>query len=107
MQSYLSDLTQLELEKTETRRALEIMLYASNLEHAGDIIHLNLVERIKAKAKQSITFTLEQHASLDDLCLIIHQSLQAGDGRADFRRRRRRQAPHRARRILSARWRTG
>ena len=32
-------------------RALEIMLYVSNLEHAGDIIHLSLSDRIKAKIR--------------------------------------------------------
>jgi phosphate:Na+ symporter len=77
---YLSDLTQSELEKRDTQRALEIMLYASNLEHAGDVIHLNLADRIKAKAKQSIAFSVEQHASLDDLCLIISHSLRLATG---------------------------
>jgi len=77
---YLSDLTQSELEKNDTKRALEIMLYASNLEHAGDVIHLNLADRIKAKAKQSIGFSVEQHASLDDLCLIIGHSLRLATG---------------------------
>jgi phosphate:Na+ symporter len=77
---YLSDLTQSELDSRDTQRALEIMLYASNLEHAGDIIHLNLSDRIKAKAKQSITFAIDQHASLDDLCLIISQSLRIATG---------------------------
>ncbi len=77
---YLSDLTQSELEKSDTKRALEIMLYASNLEHAGDVIHLNLADRIKAKVKLSITFTVSQHASLDDLCLIISQSLRLATG---------------------------
>ncbi|MBL8908071.1 MAG: Na/Pi cotransporter family protein [Rhizobiales bacterium] len=80
VQTYLADLTQLDLQKAEARRALEIMLYASNLEHAGDIIHLNLVERIKSKTKEGIAFTLEQHASLDDLCFIIHQSLRLATG---------------------------
>jgi phosphate:Na+ symporter len=77
---YLSDLTQSELEKSDTQRALEIMLYASNLEHAGDVIHLNLADRIKAKAKQGIDFSLKQHASLDDLCLIISHSLRLATG---------------------------
>lgn len=77
---YLSDLTQSELEKNDTKRALEIMLYASNLEHAGDVIHLNLADRIKAKAKQSIGFSVQQHASLDDLCLIISHSLRLATG---------------------------
>ncbi|TMJ34753.1 MAG: Na/Pi cotransporter family protein [Alphaproteobacteria bacterium] len=80
MHGYLSDLTQSELEKNDTKRALENMLYASNLEHAGDVIHLNLADRIKAKAKQSIGFSVEQHASLDDLCLIISHSLRLATG---------------------------
>jgi phosphate:Na+ symporter len=80
LHGYLSDLTQAELDKKDTQRALEIMLYASNLEHAGDVIHLNLADRIKAKAKQSISFTVEQQASLDDLCLIIGQSLRLATG---------------------------
>ena len=80
VQSYLTDLTQLDLQKSEARRALEIILYVSNLEHAGDIIHLNLVERIKSKTKEGVTFTLEQHASLDDLTFIIHQSLRLATG---------------------------
>ena len=78
--AYLSDLTQSELDKADMRRALEIMLYASNLEHAGDIIHLNLMDRIKAKAKLSISFNIKQLTSLDDLCLIIHQSLRLATG---------------------------
>ncbi len=82
--AYLADLTQTELSTAEARRALEITLYASNLEHAGDIIHLNLADRIKAKAKESIAFTVEEQASLDDLCLIIHDNLRTGDRRSDL-----------------------
>lgn len=77
---YLSDLSQSELDKKDTQRALEIMLYASNLEHAGDVIHLNLADRIKAKVKQSIGFSAQQHTALDDLFLIISQSLRLATG---------------------------
>jgi phosphate:Na+ symporter len=77
---YLSDLSQSELDKKDTQRALEIMLYASNLEHAGDVIHLNLADRIKAKVKQSIGFSAQQHTVLDDLFLIISQSLRLATG---------------------------
>ncbi|MGQ0483910.1 MAG: Na/Pi cotransporter family protein [Hyphomicrobiales bacterium] len=80
VQSYLADLAQAELSAPEARRALEITLYTSNLEHAGDIIHLNLADRIKAKAKESIAFTVEEQASLDDLCLIIHDNLRMATG---------------------------
>ncbi len=80
VQSYLGDLAQNELSPIESRRALEITLYISNLEHAGDVIHLNLADRIRAKAKESITFTVDEQASLDDLCLIIHDNLRMATG---------------------------
>jgi len=80
LQSYLSELAQQELAPAESRRALELTLYISNLEHAGDVIHLNLSDRIKSKAKESITFTLDEQASLDDLCLIIHDNLRLATG---------------------------
>lgn len=80
IQSYLVDLTQTQLTSEEARRALEITLYVSNLEHAGDIIHLNLADRIKAKAKEGIEFSIEEHAALDDLCLIIHDNIRLATG---------------------------
>jgi phosphate:Na+ symporter len=80
IQSYLTELTRMDLSADEAQRALEVTLYVSNLEHAGDIIHLSLAERIKAKAKQSVTFTMDQQASLDDLCLIIHDNLRLATG---------------------------
>ncbi|MFO1090357.1 MAG: Na/Pi cotransporter family protein [Hyphomicrobiales bacterium] len=80
LQSYLAELSQGELTPEESRRALEMTLYVSNLEHAGDVIHLNLSERIKAKAKQSIAFSPEEQASLDDLCLIVHDNIRLAAG---------------------------
>ncbi len=80
LQSYLSELAQQELTPEESRRALELTLYISNLEHAGDVIQLNLADRIKAKAKESITFNVDEQASLDDLCLIIHDNLRLATG---------------------------
>jgi len=80
LQSYLAELAQMDLTPEDSRRALELTLYISNLEHAGDVIHLNLSDRIKAKAKESIAFTVEQMASLDDLCLIIHNNLRLATG---------------------------
>ncbi|MGH6906595.1 MAG: Na/Pi cotransporter family protein, partial [Aestuariivirga sp.] len=80
LQSYLGDLAQEELSPEESRRALEITLYISNLEHAGDVIDLNLSDRIKAKARESIVFSVEEQASLDDLCLIIHDNLRIATG---------------------------
>ncbi len=80
IQSYLVDLTQTQLTSVEARRALEITLYVSNLEHAGDVIHLNLSDRIKAKAKEGIAFSIEEQAAFDDLCLIIHDNIRLATG---------------------------
>lgn len=76
VQNYVSEISQDELTPEQSRRALEITLYVSNLEHAGDVIHLNLSDRIKAKLKENAMFTLEEQASLDNLCLIIHDNIR-------------------------------
>ncbi len=80
LQTYLSDLAQDQLTPEESRRALEFILYISNLEHAGDVIQLNLADRIEAKAREGITFTVEEQASFDNLCLIIHDNLRLATG---------------------------
>ena len=80
IQSYLVDLTQTPLTSQEARRALEVTLYVSNLEHAGDVIHLNLADRVKAKAKENIEFSMEEQAAFDDLCLIIHDNIRLATG---------------------------
>ena len=80
IQSYLVDLTQTQLTSQEARRALEVTLYVSNLEHAGDVIHLNLADRVKAKAKENIEFSMEEQAAFDDLCLIIHDNIRLATG---------------------------
>ncbi|WP_421693174.1 Na/Pi cotransporter family protein [Aestuariivirga sp.] len=76
LQAYLASLAKSELTPEESRRALELTLYISNLEHAGDVIQLNLSDRIEAKARESISFTEDEIASLDNLCLIIHDNLK-------------------------------
>jgi phosphate:Na+ symporter len=76
LQAYLSDLAQEQLSSEESRRALELTLYISNLEHAGDVIQLNLKDRIEAKARESISFTPEENTALEDLCRIIHENMR-------------------------------
>jgi phosphate:Na+ symporter len=76
LQAYLAELAQEQITPQESRRALELTLYVSNLEHAGDVIQLNLSDRIEAKARESITFTGDEQAAMDDLCRIIHENLK-------------------------------
>lgn len=74
--AYLVGLMEHELEQRYSRRAMEIMLYVSNLEHAGDIIHLNLADRIKAKTKENVTFTRPQTEALSELQGLVSTSLR-------------------------------
>ena len=80
IQVYVAELSQNELSAEDSRRALEIMLYVSNLEHAGDIVHLNLADRIKAKIKEGVRFTQAESAALDDLIGIVLDSLRLAAG---------------------------
>jgi phosphate:Na+ symporter len=73
---YLADLSHIELEPGDSRRAMEIALFVSNLEHAGDVIDLNLRDRLKAKIKESIEFSQEQQAALDKLVGIVRDNLR-------------------------------
>jgi phosphate:Na+ symporter len=80
IQIYAAELTQNELSVQESRRALEIMLYVSNLEHAGDIIHLSLADRVKSKIRESINFSPAETAALDELIGIVLDSLRLASG---------------------------
>jgi phosphate:Na+ symporter len=73
---YVVGLMEQELEQRTSRRAMEIMLYVSNLEHAGDIIHLNLADRIKSKTKENVAFTGQQTDSLAELQKLVSNSLR-------------------------------
>ena len=80
LQAYLGKLAQEQLSAEESRRALELTLYISNIEHAGDVIQLNLADRVQSKAKENIAFSIEEQASFDNLCLIIHDNLRLATG---------------------------
>ena len=77
VQTYLADLAQMTpLSKDESRRALETTLYVSNLEHAGDVIQLNLVNRIGVKIQEGLHFTADEQKSLDSLCTMIANNIK-------------------------------
>ncbi|MDP8998123.1 MAG: Na/Pi cotransporter family protein [Pseudomonadota bacterium] len=76
IQGYVNDVSQGKLSAEDARRALEVTLYASNLEHAGDIIQLNLSDRIQAKIKEGLDFSDEEQAALAELSLIIQNNIR-------------------------------
>ncbi len=76
LQSYLADVVEHTDNPEEARRALEITLYVSNLEHAGDIISLNLIDRIKSKIREAHDFSAPETHALDSLCTMIQSNLR-------------------------------
>ncbi len=56
---YVTKLTRGSLDETEGRRAMEIISFAINLEHIGDIIDKNLSELATKKIKRRFQFSLE------------------------------------------------
>ncbi|RDE08359.1 Na/Pi cotransporter family protein [Pelagibacterium lacus] len=61
---YLSRLAREELDEEDSRRATEIMSYAVNLEHIGDIIDSGLSELAAKKAKRRLAFSAEGLAEI-------------------------------------------
>lgn len=55
-----------ELEAQDERRAAEIMSFAINLEHAGDITDRNLRELVHKKIKHQLSFSAEGRAEIED-----------------------------------------
>ena len=76
IQAYVNDVSQGQLSAEQSRRALEVTLYASNLEHAGDIIQLNLKDRIRAKIKEGLSFNTAEQGALAELSLIIQNNIR-------------------------------
>ena len=78
--AYLAVVGEHELEETEQRQLADIMHFVSNLEHAGDIIHLSLAERARSKLRQSIVFDTDQSSSLNHLSATVQASLKLAAG---------------------------
>jgi phosphate:Na+ symporter len=57
IKSYATDLTRQDLEQDESRRAVDILSYATGLENAGDIIDKSLVDIIEKKIRANATFS--------------------------------------------------
>ena len=64
IKSYLSELGREELDDDDTQRAAEIMSYAVNLEHIGDIIDSGLAELAAKKTKRKLVFSDEGMAEI-------------------------------------------
>jgi phosphate:Na+ symporter len=63
---YVTQITRESLDDSEARRAMEIIAFAINLEHIGDIIDKNLMELAAKKIKSHFKFSEEGAAELQD-----------------------------------------
>jgi phosphate:Na+ symporter len=69
---YVVKVTRDSLEEAEGRRAMEIISFAINLEHIGDIVDNNLLELASKKIKRRLVFSDEGASELNTL----HEHLQ-------------------------------
>lgn len=63
---YLTRLTRQPLSEADARRAFDLILFTTNLEHVGDIIDKNLLELAAKRQRNSVTFSDEGWAELTD-----------------------------------------
>ena len=61
---YLVQVTRAEMRDDESRRAVEILSFTTNLEHIGDIIDKNLMELVAKKVRKGMVFSAEGQAEL-------------------------------------------
>ena len=73
---YVTKLTRESLDESEGRRATEIIAFAINLEHIGDIIDKNLVELANKKIKHKYEFSKDGAAELEAFYKRIIENLK-------------------------------
>ncbi len=77
---YLTKLTRGSLDEHEGRRAMEIITFAINLKHVGDIVDKNLSELASKKIKRRLQFSPEGAAELAAFHQRVLESLRAAFG---------------------------
>ena len=75
---YVTKLTRESLDERDGKRAMEIISFAINLEHVGDIIDKNLCELATKKIKRRIEFSPDGAAELEAFHKQIVDSLRLG-----------------------------
>jgi phosphate:Na+ symporter len=77
---YLTKLTRSNLDDREAKRAMEILSFAINLEHIGDIIEKNLSELAAKKIKRNVQFSDDGAAEIDNFHRRILENLRLAFG---------------------------
>jgi phosphate:Na+ symporter len=77
---YVTNLTRGNLDDQEAKRAMEIVSFAINLEHVGDIIEKNLSELAEKKIKRNAQFSEDGAAEIDAFYKRILENLRLAFG---------------------------
>lgn len=77
---YLTRLTRGNLDESEARRAMEIVSFAINLEHVGDIVEKNLSELAAKKIKRNVQFSDDGAGEIDEFHKRILENLRLAFG---------------------------
>ena len=77
---YVVKLTRGSLGDREGRRAMEIIAFAINLEHIGDIIDKNLMELVAKKIRHKLSFSTEGAAELQEMHQRVLDNLKLAFG---------------------------
>jgi phosphate:Na+ symporter len=77
IKAYLSSLDPAAMTDTDHRRVEEILIFAANLEHAGDVIDKNLMAQASKQVKRGLSFSRENQAELTQLLDRLVDNLRA------------------------------
>jgi phosphate:Na+ symporter len=77
---YLTKLTRSNLDEVEAKRAMEIVSFAINIEHVGDIIDKNLSELATKKIKRDVHFSDDGAAEIESFHRRILENLRLAFG---------------------------
>jgi phosphate:Na+ symporter len=73
---YLTQVSQENMGEAESRRAMEIIAFTTNLEHIGDIIDKNLIELATKKIKNRLRFSVEGSRDIHELYAQVLDNLK-------------------------------
>ncbi len=73
---YLTQVSQENMGEDESRRAMEIIAFTTNLEHVGDIIDKNLIELATKKIKNRLRFSEEGSRDIHELYAQVLDNLK-------------------------------
>lgn len=73
---YLAKLNRTALAHKDEKRSAEIISYAINLEHVGDIVDRNLRQLVEKKIKNQLTFSVEGAAEIEEFYAVTIENLR-------------------------------